>query len=101
MKFVCAFCKQPLSPGSTYTSELITGWVDHRKGGGAHGVRLMSPPKALAHRHCLDEAVNNWKNNGDAKHQYQLQFEEEIILAEQTRQSSGADGSALERNAMQ
>lgn len=53
----CYFCPLPVNPEQAGTFKLITGWVETRRGGGAHAIRMGSPPQAFAHKHCINSAM--------------------------------------------
>lgn len=64
--YACAFCGcaiRPLDPG---TWRQVTGWVEHRTGGGAHAVSFPSAPHAYACRQCMFDRKLKADRNQDS-----------------------------------
>jgi len=54
--FTCDFCHEPLRPEALGIAKRLTGWVENRKGGGAHAIRFPETPSGYAHTVCLEAA---------------------------------------------
>ena len=51
---VCVHCGDELNPEAPGTWREVTGWVQARKGGGAHAIHDPKPTGRYACRFCID-----------------------------------------------
>jgi hypothetical protein len=50
----CTFCGEPVNPVVAGVFRRVEGWVETRKGGGAHGVTFKKELGDYAHKVCID-----------------------------------------------
>jgi hypothetical protein len=63
----CNFCGDPLDIRRPGVFQLTTGWVENRKGGGAHAIALAERMPHWACHLCMDK-----KRQGQAQYQLDL-----------------------------
>lgn len=51
--FSCQECGEEVNPKAQGTWRLVTGWVENRKGGGAHAIALPSPAQGYMCNACM------------------------------------------------
>ncbi len=48
----CQYCGKLVRPGEIGSYKRIVGWVQERKGGGAHGISEAKPTGEVMHEQC-------------------------------------------------
>ena len=63
----CEFCGDPLDVRRAGVHQMMSGWVENRKGGGAHAIRLPKRELRWACKTCVDK-----ESSGLARYQPSL-----------------------------
>jgi hypothetical protein len=51
----CVYCSELIDTAADHTFQLAYGWVENRKGGGAHATQLMERKSRYACKLCIDK----------------------------------------------